>query len=136
MALIRFTKILEPIYRSLTCLESSNSTIGDVFAYWLAVLAALDRLFSTDDCGLLPEAVARFRGIVNSRYLEAVDDAPVDIYPLGFFLHLGKFHQHTIDRKSAAHLCQGIETQTYISTRVSCRPRFTFAFRRKTPLVL
>ncbi|KAG9122253.1 hypothetical protein FRC07_001459 [Ceratobasidium sp. 392] len=89
MALIQFTQVLRPIFRALTCLESSNSTLGDVFAYWLAMLAALDHLFTSPECTLLPGVVSRLRTIVNVRYMEAIENAPTNAYIGGFFLHPG-----------------------------------------------
>ncbi|KAG8689027.1 hypothetical protein FRC09_012614 [Ceratobasidium sp. 395] len=88
MVLLQFTLILEPIYRALTCLESSNCTLADVFAYWTALLGTLDRHLSSDECTLSQGVVSRFRAMINTRYLEAFTKAPTtDVYLLAFYLH-------------------------------------------------
>ncbi|KAF8597170.1 hypothetical protein BDV93DRAFT_569692, partial [Ceratobasidium sp. AG-I] len=89
LALMRFTRVLEPIYRALTCLESSNSTLGDVFAYWLAAIASLEQHFSSSDCDIPQGALQRFKLRVQSRFAEAINDAPCDAFIAGHFLHPG-----------------------------------------------
>ncbi|KAG8783975.1 hypothetical protein FRC12_019129 [Ceratobasidium sp. 428] len=88
MALLQFTLILEPVYRALTCLESLDCTLADVFAYWTALLAAVDCHLSSPECTLLPGVISRFRTIINTRYLEALVKAPTaNVYLTAFCLH-------------------------------------------------
>ncbi|KAG8713031.1 hypothetical protein FRC09_019203 [Ceratobasidium sp. 395] len=85
--LLQFTLVLEPVYQALTCLESSNCTLADVFAYWIALIAALDHYFSSPECTLPPEVILCFRTIINAQFLEALVKVPTDVYLTAFYLH-------------------------------------------------
>lgn len=45
----QFVAVLEPLARSIKCLESNHSTAADVYHFWLAVLARYHELFNGND---------------------------------------------------------------------------------------
>jgi hypothetical protein len=91
LVLMKFVGVMEPVFRALTCLESTNSTLGDVFAYWLALIAAMDFLFSSGSCELPKEAIQRLKRSINARFTNAVNEAPTDAFVAGHFMHPGTY---------------------------------------------
>jgi hypothetical protein len=82
--------VLEPLARACKCLESLKATAGDVYLFWLAVLATYEQLFmaNNDVDGLqLPEDVIdQIRQIVNARWKELTTGPGKSVYLLTFFL--------------------------------------------------
>jgi hypothetical protein len=82
--------ILEPLARACKCLESAKATVGDVYLFWLAVLATFEQLFldNNDVDGLqLPESVIdQVRRIVNARWQELTTGPSKNVYMATFFL--------------------------------------------------
>jgi hypothetical protein len=82
--------ILEPLARACKCLESSKATAGDVYLFWLAVLATYEQLFmdNNDVDGLqLPEDVVdQIRKIVNARWKELTTGPGKGVYLSTFLL--------------------------------------------------
>lgn len=66
----QLVQILEPLARACKCLESTKATSGDVFLFWLAVLASYEQLFcdNSEPNGLqLPMSIIEeIRKIVNA----------------------------------------------------------------------
>jgi hypothetical protein len=90
--------ILAPIAKTIKCLESTHSTVSDVFVFWLAITASIhDTLASLKDG--LPNAVKEsIRAAVNYRFKQMVGDAAgsmrpkaEDVYITGFVLDPRKF---------------------------------------------
>ncbi|KAG9100718.1 hypothetical protein FS749_013407 [Ceratobasidium sp. UAMH 11750] len=87
LQLTELVNILEPLARAISCLESTQSTISDVYFFWLAALAALNRHFSSTTSTLLtPEDISRLQAIIYYRFNEAINEAPTDSYITAFFL--------------------------------------------------
>lgn len=83
-ALQQITTVLSPIAKAITCLESTHSTVADVYLFWLAVTAEIHRLLSQ---GALPTNIAEeIRLAVNFRFDQMVNDAPSDVFLTGFIL--------------------------------------------------
>jgi hypothetical protein len=84
---------VEPIARTIECLESTDANVADVFIFWLAIAATLreafDRPFS--ETGILPELANKVTAIVNCRYKAFIDNSPSDVYFTGFFLNPRKW---------------------------------------------
>jgi hypothetical protein len=83
--------VLEPLVWACKCLESSKATAGDVYLFWLVVLATYEQLFidNNDVDGLqLPDAVVdEIRRIVNARWQELTATGPgKSVYLSTFFL--------------------------------------------------
>lgn len=84
MKLSQLLAILEPVAKSITCLESTRSTVSDVFVFWHAVMAEFHTIL-TDDDGLLDiRTKEEIRQIANYRYDQMFKDDPV--YLTGFIL--------------------------------------------------
>ncbi|KAG8724332.1 hypothetical protein FRC09_020065 [Ceratobasidium sp. 395] len=86
LKLTELVNVLEPFARAILCLESTKSTIGDVYFFWLAALAALNQLFCSTTTTLTSEDISRLQGIIYYRFNEAINEAPTDAYVTAFFL--------------------------------------------------
>jgi hypothetical protein len=87
LALDQLLAVLAPPAKSLTCLESSHSTVADVYLFWLAVMASLEEVITSPDNEIPSEVVEKLRRICNYRFDQMINDAPSDVYLTGFFLH-------------------------------------------------
>lgn len=76
--------MLSPVAKAITCLESTHSTVADVFLFWLAVNAAFHHLLSQG--GLSVSDSEKIRRVVNRRFNQMVNEAPCDVYITGFVL--------------------------------------------------
>ncbi|CAE6421153.1 unnamed protein product, partial [Rhizoctonia solani] len=85
-ALTQLVNVLEPFARALLCLESMQSTLSDVYFYWLAALAALNQNFELKQSWLSIQDKAWFQNIIYCCFNEAINDAPTDVYISAFFL--------------------------------------------------
>ncbi|QRW20945.1 hypothetical protein RhiXN_05934 [Rhizoctonia solani] len=97
--------ILEPFACALLCLESTRSSLSDVYFFWLGALAALDHHFKSQNCLLLPQDWGRLRCIALKRFNKAINDAPTDGYVTAFFLD-PRYHDVAIYASSNACSCQ------------------------------
>lgn len=90
-SIIQLKTLLEPLARAVKCLESSRSTLADVYLFWLAVTATYTNLFkkNSEETGInLPDEVVHdVRRIVNGRYKEMIEDPSKQVYLATFFLH-------------------------------------------------
>ncbi|KAG8686955.1 hypothetical protein FRC09_013822 [Ceratobasidium sp. 395] len=87
LMLTELVNILEPIARALLCLESTESTLGDVYFFWLAALAVLNRHFASRNNTLLTlQDMSRLQAKIYYRFNEAMNEAPTDTYVTAFFL--------------------------------------------------
>jgi hypothetical protein len=87
LMLSRFLQLLEPIARSLTCLESSHSTAADLFLFWLAAATGLDDQLRKHS---YPSSIkAQIRKLVNARFTEMTHSGPSDPYLAALFFHIG-----------------------------------------------
>ena len=82
--------ILEPLACPCKCLESSEATAGNMYFFWLAVLATYEQLFmdNNDVDGLqLPEDVVdQIHKIVNACWKELTTGSGKSVYLSTFFL--------------------------------------------------
>ncbi|KAJ7571875.1 hypothetical protein C8J56DRAFT_1086552 [Mycena floridula] len=78
--------VLEPIAKSITCLEASHSTVADVFLFWLAIAAAYNDLLDNNTAKLPVEVAERIRRLVNYRFDQSIHYGPSDMFVAGFFL--------------------------------------------------
>lgn len=84
--LTQIVKVLEPLAKSIKCLESGHSTPADVFIFWVATLAEYEEFLSGTSHRLNSPTVQDIRAILNKRYQEMIDSSPSDIYIASFFL--------------------------------------------------
>ncbi|KZW01720.1 hypothetical protein EXIGLDRAFT_760625 [Exidia glandulosa HHB12029] len=89
LQLRQLVAVLTPLAKALKCLESSRSTLADVYLFWLAAMATTSDIFTDHNNELhLPEdVIADIRRIINRRFVALVDSNPV--YKAGLFLHPG-----------------------------------------------
>ncbi|KAG2055259.1 hypothetical protein BDR06DRAFT_1046462 [Suillus hirtellus] len=78
--------LLAPIAKAITCLESTHSTVSDVYLFWLAVTATIHQIITEDITGLSTEVTEKIQCAVNYRFNQMVNDAPCDVYLTGFLL--------------------------------------------------
>lgn len=84
--LTELVNVLEPLARALLCLESTQSTLGDVYFFWLAALAVLNQHFSSKNSRLSNSDKLRLQAMIYRRFNETINEAPTDIYVTAFFL--------------------------------------------------
>lgn len=91
--LLRYLIVTEPIARSIECLEATDTNVADVYIFWLAIMATLREQFDKDESetSISPSLARRITAIVNQRYQQFIDEAPSDIYFVGFFLDPREF---------------------------------------------
>lgn len=80
MGLTRLINILEPLARTLKCLESTQSTAANVHLSWLAALASLKQYLDSPKHGLSSAVKRRVIKNVNKRYNQTINKAPSDAY--------------------------------------------------------
>jgi hypothetical protein len=51
--------VIGPIAKSIKCLESSHSTVADVYLFWLAIVASLEDLIENDKLALSMPVIKR-----------------------------------------------------------------------------
>jgi len=86
----QLVRILEPLARACKCLESSKATAGDVYHFWLAVLATYEQLIKdnndVDGLQLPDDVINEIRKIVNARWHELTTGPGKSVYISTFFL--------------------------------------------------
>jgi hypothetical protein len=86
----QLVRILEPLARACKCLESSKATAGDVYHFWLAVLATYEQLFKdnndVDGLQLPDDVIDEIRKIVNARWNEMTASPAKSVYVSTFLL--------------------------------------------------
>lgn len=75
-----------PVARAITCLESTHSTVSDVYLFWLAVTATIHQIIVDDITGLPTHVTEQIHQAVNRRFDQMVNEAPSDVYLTGFVL--------------------------------------------------
>ncbi|TFK78002.1 hypothetical protein K466DRAFT_507877, partial [Polyporus arcularius HHB13444] len=82
-------RVLEPMGKSITCLESTHSTASDVYMFWLACMAGIYDLITAKEGpgSMLDESVKdEIRHAMNTRWVQMIEDAPHDVYFTTFLL--------------------------------------------------
>jgi hypothetical protein len=91
MELSQFLTVLAPVAKAITCMESTQSNVSDVYVFWLAVTATIHQIITEDITGLPSDVTEDIRKAVNFRFNQMVNDAPDDVYHTGFMLDPRKF---------------------------------------------
>ena len=78
--------VLGPVAKSLTCLESTHSTVSDVYIFWLACMAGVYDVISSDSNEMTQAHRDAIRESAQARWLQMIEQAPCDIYFAGFVL--------------------------------------------------
>jgi hypothetical protein len=90
--LAQLAAVLEPLARAITCLESSHSTLSDVYLFWLAILARFRDIFKVNKAlaGIgLPHAIIEdITSILNGRHAEMCQGPAGQVYLTAFFLDI------------------------------------------------
>ncbi|KZV59491.1 hypothetical protein PENSPDRAFT_595343, partial [Peniophora sp. CONT] len=84
--LTKFVAVTEPIARAIKCLESPNTNPADVCTFWFAILAHYARLLEGDALGIPDSTKEEIRGILSSRFVDAIIKAPKNVYLTAFYL--------------------------------------------------
>ncbi|RPD52677.1 hypothetical protein L226DRAFT_474064 [Lentinus tigrinus ALCF2SS1-7] len=77
-----------PFARAIKCLESAHSTPSDVYVFWLAIMATLERRFIQQRIHLPIHTIESIRAIANQRFNELIEEGPDDKYIAAFFLDI------------------------------------------------
>lgn len=90
--LTQLAAVLEPFARSIKCLESSHSTLSDVYLFWLAILARFreiaDNNQSLSGVGLPSLVIEDIHSILNGRHAEMFQTQSGQVYSAAFFLDI------------------------------------------------
>ena len=89
----RLGAVLMPFARAIQCLEAKDTNPGDVYTYWLAVVAHLHDLITkdSDKSRYTTEFKERIRQIANYRFSELIDNKHAsNIYLTAFVLDPGR----------------------------------------------
>ncbi|KAF8596788.1 hypothetical protein BDV93DRAFT_396797, partial [Ceratobasidium sp. AG-I] len=86
MNLKQLISVLEPIARAIKCLESTQSTLVDIFVFWQAVLGRILELFLHSNSGFSNAEQTQIRRAIIHHYNETIHDAPTNAYLTAFFL--------------------------------------------------
>lgn len=96
--LTQLATVLEPFARSIKCLESSHSTLSDVYVFWLAVIARFrDTIKSIDGLvgvGLPKSVVEDITSILNGRHTEMFQGRAVNVYLAALFLDIRMYSSY------------------------------------------
>ena len=79
-------EVLAPMAKSITCLESTHSTVSDVYIFWLACMASVADTITADRHGMGAEVTEDIRRFMNMRWVQMIEKAPCDVYFTGFLL--------------------------------------------------
>src|SRR5882724_5026414 len=75
-------------------MESTQSNVSDVYVFWLAVTATIDQIIVEDVTGLPSDVTEGICKAVNFQLNQMVNDAPDDVYHMGFMMEP---HKYTIE---------------------------------------
>ena len=86
----QLVRILEPLTRACQCLESSKATAGDIYHFWLAVLATYEQLIQNnndvDGLQIPDEVINEIHKVVDARWRELTTGPRKSVYVSTFFL--------------------------------------------------
>jgi hypothetical protein len=98
MRLEELLAVMAPGAKATKCLESTHSTVSDVYVFWLAILAELEEVV-TDPHSKIPLYVREdIRRIANFRWKQMIEEGPTDAYHAGFVLDPRTFSVRTFDK--------------------------------------
>ncbi|KAF9021139.1 hypothetical protein BDZ89DRAFT_1071710 [Hymenopellis radicata] len=97
LRLTQLVCVLEPIARAIKCLEGLDTTVGDVWKFYVAITA-----------GYPPELQEAIRKIINSRYKEMIGGERGVVYLAGFYLDPEQLSSPILRKSQANVLERGI----------------------------
>ena len=101
--LAQLSAVLEPFARSIKCLESSHSTLSDVYLLWLAVLARFRDIVKNNEgvvgVGLPKPVIEDTTSILNGRHTEMFQGQAGNVYLAALFLDIRTYN-------SSSYRCQ------------------------------
>ncbi|KAH7333000.1 hypothetical protein B0J17DRAFT_579464, partial [Rhizoctonia solani] len=87
--------ILEPCAHSIKCLESSHSTLVDIYLLWLGIIVCLHKLFKCNSTingvGLPKKVMEDITSIINLHHQEMFQGLLGPVYLATFFLDICKY---------------------------------------------
>lgn len=90
--LTQLSTVLEPFARSIKCLESSHSTLSDVYLFWLAVIARFREIIKSNEglvgVGLPKSVIKDITSILNGRHAEMFQGQAGHVYLAALFLDI------------------------------------------------
>lgn len=81
-----------PYAKTIVCLESTHSTVADVFLYWCGIGASLKRVLAQKGAAFPEQVKAEVRGIFNFRWSEMFEEGPTDAHLSAVYLDPGRFN--------------------------------------------
>ncbi|EPS92544.1 hypothetical protein FOMPIDRAFT_1107902, partial [Fomitopsis schrenkii] len=75
-----------PYAKTIVCLESTHSTVADVFLYWCGIGASLKRVLAQKGAAFPEQVKAEVRGIFNFRWSEMFEEGPTDAHLSAVYL--------------------------------------------------
>ncbi|KAF8597208.1 hypothetical protein BDV93DRAFT_453421, partial [Ceratobasidium sp. AG-I] len=98
--LTQLVTVLEPFARSIKCLESSHSTLSDVYLFWLAILARFREITNSNQSltgvGLPDSVIEDITSILNGRHAEMFQGQSGQVCSAAFFLDIRAYTCHSI----------------------------------------
>ncbi|KAJ7681273.1 hypothetical protein B0H17DRAFT_903969, partial [Mycena rosella] len=86
LELQQLCNILEPIARAIKCLEGLETTVGDIWKFYVAITAVLHDLFKDNTLSIPLAVQEEVCVIVNRRYDEMIHGPSGNLFLSGFFL--------------------------------------------------
>ncbi|KAF9021143.1 hypothetical protein BDZ89DRAFT_1071717 [Hymenopellis radicata] len=108
LRLTQLVCVLEPIARAIKCLEGLDTTVGDVWKFYVAITAVIRDLFVNNAQGYPPELQEAIRKIINSRYKEMIGGERGVVYLAGFYLDPEQLSSPILRKSQANVLERGI----------------------------
>lgn len=78
-----------PFAKAITCLESSHSTAGDVYLFWMAISASVKAVLDATEYAIPLAVKSQIRAIVNSRWKEIFEDENSGAHLTALYLNPG-----------------------------------------------
>ncbi|KZT65980.1 hypothetical protein DAEQUDRAFT_813834 [Daedalea quercina L-15889] len=75
-----------PYAKTIVCLESTQSTVADVFLYWCGIGASIKQVLTKKATGIPNHVKCELRAIFNSRWAEMFEDGPTDAHLSAVYL--------------------------------------------------
>ncbi|CAK5273903.1 unnamed protein product [Mycena citricolor] len=107
--------VLEPIARTIKCLEGTQVTTGDIWMFFVAITAVLDDLFTSNELGIPDNTMDEIRGHVNNRFEQLIEGPDGGVYLAGFYLNPDRVDSPILRETTANRLARSA-TATPMST--------------------
>ena len=70
--------------KTILCWESQQTTCADIYLFFLAIVAQLDKVFTKNTIKLQPNTIEAIRAITNKQFNKLINKSPNDPYNLCF----------------------------------------------------